>query len=247
MNPYADFVMQTDAAVGSILAALEENGVSKETLVIVTSDNGCSPQAKFEELKEHGHNPSGPLRGHKADLFEGGHRVPLLVRWPGQGDAGKESSKLVCLTDVLATISEVVGKPLPETAAEDSFSFLSALKTAEAKTGTKATAGRESLVSHSINGSFAIRQGAWKLLLCPDSGGWSAPRPGSKPAAGLPPLQLYNLEDDLAERRNVASEHPEKVRELIALVEGVVRRGRSNPGPDRENAVPVELRVPKWP
>lgn len=247
MHPYADFVMQTDAAVGSILAALEDNSVASKTLVIVTSDNGCSPQAKFEELEKHGHNPSGPLRGHKADLFEGGHRVPFLVRWPGRVEAGKESPKLVCLTDVLATIAEVIDKPLPETAGEDSFSFLSALKTGEVKPETESAKGRGSLVSHSINGSFAIRKGPWKLLICPDSGGWSPPRPDGKAAKGLPPLQLYHLADDLAESRNVAAEHPDLVEELKELIEGIVRRGRSTPGADQQNAVPVDLRFPKWP
>lgn len=84
INPYADFVMETDWAVGEILKALDQHGLSGQTLIVFTSDNGCSPQARFDELAEHGHQPSGPLRGHKADLFEGGHRVPLVARWPGR-------------------------------------------------------------------------------------------------------------------------------------------------------------------
>ena len=89
---------------------------------------------------------------------------------------------------------------------------------------------REALVHHSINGSFAIRQGDWKLALCADSGGWSAPRPGTKEAEGLPPVQLYNLADDPAERRNIQDQHPEIVARLTALLEKYVADGRSTPG-----------------
>jgi arylsulfatase A-like enzyme len=233
MNPYADFVMQTDAAVGEMLAALDEHALAENTLVILTSDNGCSPQAKFDELAAHGHHPSGPLRGHKADLFEGGHRVPFLVRWPGQAPAGKTSDALVCLTDVMATVAGIIGQTLPADAGEDSISFLGALR----GTGGR----REHLVSHSINGSFAIRQGPWKLLLCPDSGGWSAPRPGAKRAERLPPVQLYHLQRDLGEQNNLHDREPAKVRELTTLLEKLVAEGRSTPGPRQENTTPVEI------
>ena len=165
INPYADFVMQTDAAVGEILAALDRQQLTANTLVILTSDNGCSPQAKFEELAAHGHHPSGPLRGHKADIFEGGHRVPFVVRWPGQVAARTESRQLVCLIDILATVAEILDCPLPDDAGEDSISFL------PAAAGSRGDA--DHLVSHSINGTFAIRRGAWKLALGPDSGGWT--------------------------------------------------------------------------
>lgn len=234
INPYADFVMQSDAAVGEILAALERNGLADETVVIFTSDNGCSPQAKFAELAEHGHAPSGPLRGHKADIFEGGHRVPFIARWAGQVPSGSESAQLVCLTDVLATVAEIIGYALPDAAGEDSFSFLASLR-GEAKPG------REHLVSHSINGSFAIRRGPWKLLLCSDSGGWSAPRPGTPPAAKLPPLQLYHLENDLAEQHNLEEREPERVDELLALLERLVADGRSTPGTPQRNHGEVEI------
>lgn len=238
LNPYGDFVLQTDAAIGSLLEALDREKLSGDTLVIVTSDNGCSPQAKFEELLAKGHNPSGPLRGHKADLFEGGHRVPFLVRWPGRCDAGAVSKQLVCLTDVFATLAAILEKPVPETAAEDSLSFLPSLKSG-------GTSGRDGIVSHSINGSFAVRQGQWKLLLCPDSGGWSAPRPGSKGGADLPKVQLYDLEADLAETRNVAAEHPDRVAALEARLRTWVAEGRSTPGPRQSNTVPVERLNPQ--
>jgi len=238
MNPYADFVMQTDAAVGAMIGALKEAGVEQDTLVILTSDNGCSPQAKFDELKVHGHNPSGPLRGNKADLFEGGHRVPFVVRWPGRCAAGETSPETICLTDIFATAAEICGEKLADEAAEDSFSFLAALQP-----GGRTT--RDHLVSHSINGSFAIRRGPWKLLLCPDSGGWSEPRPGAKKAQGLMGVQLYNLETDLAESRNVADAEPKRVEELREQLDRIVERGRSTPGRPQKNAVPVDFMARK--
>jgi arylsulfatase A-like enzyme len=233
MNPYADFVMQTDWAVGEILAALDRNQLVDNTLVIFTSDNGCSPQAKFDELAEHGHDPSGPLRGHKADIFEGGHRVPFLVRWPGTVQDGAVSNQLVCLTDVMGTVAEVVGPDLPPDAAVDSFSFLAAFR---GEPGP-----RDHLVSHSINGSFAIRRGDWKLVLCGDSGGWSAPRPNSKQAEGLPGRQLFNLARDLGEESNLQAEEPERIRELTELIEQIVANGRSTPGPKQSNYGEVDI------
>ena len=235
MNPYADFVMQTDGAVGEILSALEQHELTGKTLVVFTSDNGCSPQAKFDELAEHGHHPSGPLRGHKADIFEGGHRVPFIVRWPGQVAAGKASSQLVCFTDVLATLAEIVGRPLPPEAGEDGISFLPVLRGGESR--------RDHLVSHSVNGTFAIRRGPWKLVLAADSGGWSAPRPGSKQAAGLPPVQLYHLGDDLAEQNNLQHREPDQVKQLTELLEKLVAEGRSTLGPRQANHGPIDLRA----
>lgn len=235
VNPYADFLMETDAAVGEVLAALERHQLTENTLVIFTSDNGCSPQAKFEELAEHDHFPSGPLRGHKADLFEGGHRVPMVVRWPGQISAGSTSSALVCQIDLLATLAEILQIDLPDDAGEDSISFLAVLQGGQGQ--------RDHLVSHSVNGSFAIRQGDWKLMLCADSGGWSAPRPGSKQALGLPPMQLYDLSTDLGEQNNLVDQHPERVQQLIELLEQFVADGRSTPGTRQANNDPVNIRM----
>jgi arylsulfatase A len=209
--------------------------LAENTLVIFTSDNGCSPQAKFDELAEHGHFPSGPLRGHKADLFEGGLRVPFVVRWPGRVAAGAETSQIVCQADLMATLAEILDFPLPDHAGEDSISFLPVLQGGKGK--------RDHLVSHSINGSFAIRQGDWKLLLCADSGGWSAPRPGSKQAAGLPPLQLYHLGDDLGEQNNLYEQQPQRVQDLTELLERIVADGRSTPGAKQPNNGPVEIRA----
>jgi arylsulfatase A len=234
INPYADFVMQTDDAVGQILSALRECDLQEQTLVVFTSDNGCSPQAKFDELAEHGHHPSGPLRGHKADLFEGGLRVPFVARLPGVVPPGTTSADLVCQCDLLATIAELIGVEVPETAAEDSISFLQTLRAGKGN-------ARDHLVSHSINGSFAIRRGPWKLLLCPDSGGWSQPKPGTRRTEDLPEMQLYDLGKDLGEEHNLVEGHPEVVAELTALLAQLVDRGRSTPGPLMSNDVPVSL------
>jgi len=236
LNPYADFVMQQDHAIGQLLDTLDKHGLTDNTLVIFTSDNGCSPQAKFDELLAKGHNPNHVFRGHKADIYEGGHRVPFLVRWPGRVKAGSKTDQLTCLVDVTATLAEIVGTKLPDTAAEDSVSFLPTLIDQTAKSG------RTTLVSHSINGSFAIRDGSWKLCLCPGSGGWSKPLPGAKDAANLPPNQLYDLSVDIGEQTNLQDRHPETIMRLTKLLEKYVANGRSTPGEPQQNAVAVKIR-----
>ena len=235
LNHYADFVMQTDAAIGQLLAELDKQALAENTLVIVTSDNGCSPQADFPALLAKGHNPSYEFRGHKADIFDGGHRVPFLVRWPARVKAGTLSQQLLCLTDFMATAAEIIGAKPPDNAAEDSVSFLPALL------GTAKASLREAVVHHSINGSFAIRQGNWKLELCRDSGGWSDPRPGTPKATALPPVQLFDLDKDIGEQINVQDKHPEVVARLTKLLEKYVADGRSTPGTPQQNAVPVQL------
>ena len=236
LNDYADFVMQTDAAVGELLAALDRAGVADNTLVIFTSDNGCSPQADFPALAALGHDPSAARRGYKADIFDGGHRIPLIVRWPARVQPGRSTDAVVCLGDFMATCADLLGQKLPDTAAEDSVSFLPLLD------GRPGPAPRTTLVSHSINGSFAIREGPWKLELCPDSGGWSAPRPGRDSTADLPRLQLYDLAADPAEKNNLVARHPDVVRRLGRLLREQVLSGRSTPGAPQENTP-----APRWP
>jgi len=235
ISPYADFVMQTDATLGAVLDALEKHGLADNTLVIFTSDNGCSPQANLPELAEKGHTPGAQFRGHKADIFEAGHRVPFLVRWPAKIKAGSTSDQLICLTDFMATCAEMVGAKLPAHAAEDSVSILPALL------GQAANPLREAVVHHSINGSFAIRQGSWKLILSSSSAGWSDPRPNSPAAKALPPVQLYDLARDVGEKTNVQAENPEVVERLTKLLEKYVAEGRSTSGARQQNAVPIEL------
>ncbi len=235
---YADFVMETDDAIGQVMRATEAAGIAKDTLIIVTSDNGCSPQANFPDLIAKGHNPSGVMRGHKADIFDGGHRVPFIARWPAKVKGGQTTGQLTCLTDFTATAAEIVGAKLPENAAEDSFSFLPVLL------GESGKATRQSIIHHSINGSFALREGAWKLELCAGSGGWSDPRPGSPGEKGLPNTQLYNLENDIGEKTNVQDKNPEIVARMTAQLEKIVHDGRSTPGTPQQNAVEVVLRKP---
>ncbi len=235
LNAYGDFVMQTDGSVGQVLQALETNGLAENTLVIFTSDNGCSPAAKVQELESKGHFPSYLFRGYKADIWDGGHHIPFLARWPGHIQPGSVSDRLTCLTDLMATCADILEVRLPDDAGPDSVSILPALL------GRATGPVREAVVHHSINGSFALRQGKWKLELCPDSGGWSAPKPGSAEARKLPPIQLYNMAEDISERGNAQKDHPEVVASLTKLLEKHVVEGRSTPGRLLSNDVPVRI------
>ena len=169
LGPYGDFVMQTDATVGAITDALEKNGFADNTLLIFTSDNGCSKAANIPALRKQGHTVSAQYRGSKADLWEGGHRVPFLVRWPSKVESGSTSDQLITLVDVFATVSDITGEKAPAMA-EDSVSFLPALS------GQAIQSTRKGVIHHSISGHFAYRQGKWKLLLAKASGGWTSPK-----------------------------------------------------------------------
>ncbi len=236
LGDYGDFVMQTDWAVGEVLSALDKAGVADNTLVIFTSDNGCSKAAAIPQLEAQGHYPSADLRGSKADIFDGGHRVPFLVRWPAKVKAGSKSPQLICHTDLMATCADILDAKLTDNAAEDSFSILPALL------GTDKAPLHETVVHHSINGSFAIRQGRWKLALCADSGGWSDPQPGSKQSKALPKTQLYNLSTDKGETKNLYAEHPAEVTRLTKLLEQIIADGRSAPGPKQANDAEIAIR-----
>jgi arylsulfatase A len=232
INPYADFVMQMDHHVGQLMTAIQES--EENTLVIFTSDNGCSPVANFKLLQEHGHDPSAGYRGHKADIYEGGHRVPLVVRWPGRVAAGTTTDALACLTDLYPTLAEIAGVPPQEVGGEDGQSLLGVF-------AGEARSERTTLVSHSIRGHFAIREGDWKLCLAAGSGGWSAPREKIAQEQGLPPLQLFDLATDPGERNNLIDKHPEKVAALRALLQNEIDNGRSTPGKPLANDRPVQL------
>jgi arylsulfatase A-like enzyme len=223
LGAYADFVAETDAAIGELLQALEESGAAGRTLVIVASDNGPAPVAGIlRDLRERGHDSAGGWRGAKQDLFEGGHRVPFIVRWPGTVPAGSTSHATVGLVDLLATIADAIGAPLPRDAGEDSVSFLPVLRNPDA-----AFDRGVALVVQSGDGSFAVREGRWKLCLAPGSGGLSAPRPGSPEERGLPLVQLYDLVADPAETVNRQAEHPAIVQRLTARLEAFRAAGRS--------------------
>jgi arylsulfatase A len=167
LGDYGDFVMQTDWAVGEVMSAIEQAKIAQNTLVIFTADNGFSPHANTEHLEKNGHFPSAGYHGYKSDIWEGGHRVPFIVRWPERVPAGTRSKQVICLTDLMATCAELVGVKLPDSAGEDNVSMLSAL------VSDPAQPIREATVHHSINGYFSIRQGRWKLCLCAGGGGQS--------------------------------------------------------------------------
>jgi arylsulfatase A len=226
---YGDFVAEIDAAVAQVLEALDRNGMTDNTLVVFTSDNGFAPIADLDALLAQGHDPSYVFRGTKADIFEGGHRIPFIARWPGRAAAGTTCSDTICLADLMATAAEITDFDVPDNAGEDSVSFLPALLAKTPRTG------REATVHHSSNGSFAIRQGKWKLIFCPDSGGWSYPTPKQAQTMDLPPVQLYDLEADIAEKNNVYAEHPDVVKRLTKLMKKYIKKGRSTPGKHQKN------------
>ena len=243
LNPYADFVMQVDHHMGQLLGTVKDAGLDDNTLVIFTSDNGCSPEANFGLLQGTGHYPSGKYRGHKADIYEGGHRVPFIARWPGQIDGGRKTDALACLTDVYATLEAITGQEKQKLGGEDGFSLLPVFKGED-------SLGRDTLISHSIGGAFAIRQGSWKLCLSSGSGGWSAPREAEAKKQGLPPMQLFNLADDPSEKINLLKDEPKMVTELLLLLDEQVRDGRCTPGAiisnDRDvKFLPAGVELPK--
>lgn len=226
LGAYADFVMETDAIVGQVLAALDESGAGDNTLVIFTSDNGCAHYIGMKELEAKGHFPSGPLRGAKSDAWEGGHRVPFIIRWPGVVEAGAMSDQLVHQADLMRTFADAMGVELPDNVGEDSFSLLPLLKGTDKPVRTHA-------VSNSIRGVPAVRDGHWKYIAAPGSGGWGQGGDQSQP------VQLYNLAEDLGETNNLATEMPEKLSEMQALLETLITEGRSTPGPQQPNDTEV--------
>jgi arylsulfatase A-like enzyme len=237
MGQYADFVMETDFVVGRVINALKENGLDENTLVFFTSDNGCSyPAAKGNQLEEQfGHYPSARFRGSKSDIWEGGHRIPFMVRWPGKITPGTTNNELICLTSLMATCAEITGQTIPENAGEDSFSILPLLKDKNAESAY------EVVVHHSIQGKFSIRKGKWKLEFCPGSGGWTNPNDVAARKNGLPEIQLYNLDLDIAEQNNVYKENPEIVEELTSKLQEVVEKGRSTEDAQQQNEVQVDI------
>lgn len=235
LNYYADFVLQNDHCLGQVLKALDNHGLTDNTLLIVTSDNGCSPLVDFLELAKLGHRPSYHFRGAKADIYEGGHRVPFIVRWPGHAKAGTKCEQTICHVDLFATCAKLIGAKLADNAGEDSFSILPAVN------GRLDQPVREATVHHSANGFFAIRQDKWKLVFAPHSGGWSDPKPNAKNLAELPPVQLYDLASDIGEQKNVADDNPQVVDRLYDLMQKYIDEGRSTPGKPQKNAVAVDL------
>jgi arylsulfatase A-like enzyme len=219
---YGDFVAQTDWSVGRILAALDRNGLAENTIVIFTSDNGSHwPERMIEQFD---HDANNGWRGQKADIWEGGHRVPFIVRWPARVAGGAVSDQLVCTTDLLATLADALGMLPEDFPGEDSISFLPVLLGEHNAPGL-----REAVVHHSLNGTFAIRRGEWKLIVDQlGSGGFTRPR-DLKPERVSPPSpdqpvpggQLYNLANDPGETTNLWNVHPDVVAELTELLDAI--------------------------
>lgn len=218
---YGDFVAQVDATVGRVLDALDKHNFGKNTLVVVTSDNGAHWTPGDKQKYEHRANRH--LRGQKSDAWDGGHRVPFIARWPGVVKPGDVSDETLCLTDLLATAAAIVGEPLPDDAGEDSFSFLPILQGSQLKKPI-----RDSVVHHSGRGVFAVRKGPWKLILGLGSGGFTRPAV-VKPKPGGPTGQLFNLSRDPGEKDDLFEREPEVVQELTALLERWKKEGRTRP------------------
>jgi arylsulfatase A-like enzyme len=205
---YGDWVFQGDAMLGQILAALERNKLADNTLVIATSDNGAE------------HRPYEPLRESKRSIYEGGHRVPFVVRWPGKVQPGSTNGHTICLNDLMASAASIVGAKLPDNCAEDSVSLIPEFL------GTATNAVREATVHQSSIGDLAIRQGTWKLVFLKD---------GKR--------ELYNLEADLSETKDVLPANPSVAAQLTALMQSYIERGRSTPGVKQVNDFELSLAV----
>ncbi len=224
---YGDFVYESDDACGQLLAALDEIGKADETIVIFSADNGSERYA-YERDEKYDHWSSGPFRGLKRDIYEGGHHVPFLIRWPGVAEAGSVSDALVSQVDVMATLAAVVGADLPDDQAEDSHDMLPVLKGAE-------KAVRETHVHNTWANGYAIRRGDWVLVNVPKVAGrggqvdrkWAKKHgyPVEKAKVGM----LYHLKEDIGQKHDVSAEHPELVEEMTELLKKLRKQGYSAP------------------
>ncbi len=219
LGEYGDFIHQVDWSVGRVLRALDDAGVAQRTLVLYTSDNGSYMYRREEgavdhvtQPKDHGycpshHEPNGPWRGTKADIYEGGHRVPFFVRWPGKVAAGSQCAEPICHVDLFATFASVVGVEVAAGAAEDSASLLALLR------GEEGASRGAPVVHHSANGTFALRDGRWKAVFSSGSGGRQQPK--GKP---FDAVRLFDMLADPGETTDVAAEHPEVRDRLVRLL-----------------------------
>ena len=228
LNAFADFVMQTDDTVVRVLDALDKTGLAENTIVVFTTDNGTTPRAKIEELRKKGHDPLAGLRGHKADIWEGGHRVPFVIRWPGVVEAGSVTDEPICQTSLMATLAAMFDVELKEDQGVDSFSILPVLKGEKINEPT-----HPAIVHHSFPGKFAVRIGDWKYIATKNSGGWSKGGDGK-------PRQLYNMATDRNETTNLIDDKPEIATRLRESLEKIIADGRTTPGPKQDNDVPVQ-------
>jgi arylsulfatase A len=220
-GPYGDYVHQSDAHLGRVLQALKDRGLEENTLVIFTADNGPERYA-YARITKTGHDSRGPLRGIKRDVWEGGHRVPFVLRWPGVVKPGTVSDQLISQVDLMATVAHLVDFQLPDTAAEDSHDLLPLLR------GEAEVSPRTTIVHRTSGKPWAIRHGEWVFIDSPtgalqnepDFLGY-APNPNN--------AVLTNLKQDFGQRKNLLKEHPEKAEELRALMADIRQRGYSAP------------------
>ena len=222
---YGDFVYQTDDVVGRVRAALKANGLADNTLIIVTSDNGS--HWKPSDIAKYDHLANAQFRGMKADIYEGGHRVPFIASWPKNIPAGTVSNENMSLVDMLATFAALTGVELPNDAGEDSYNQLSRLLGDD--TGDSI---REATVYHSLRATFAIQHGPWKFIDGQTSGGFKASaelKEALKENANLPAGQLYNLDNDPSESNNLYTQQPKKVAKLKTLLKRYQDQGYSRP------------------
>ncbi len=218
---YGDFMFQTDDTVGRVLAALDKHGFSENTLVIFSADNGPERYA-YDRIRNFDHRSMGPLRGLKRDIWEGGHRVPMIVRWPGVVPAEKVCDELISQIDLFATIAAVVDAEIPKGSAEDSYNQLDLLK-------GKGASARQTLVHNTNPKGYALRHGDWVLIDAKTGAVSQVPKwfdEANGYASHSFPGELYNLQDDLAQRQNLYAENPEKVAELKALLGKIKAQGQ---------------------
>lgn len=208
---YGDFICMVDDMIGQINAELVKQGIDKNTIIIFTSDNGS--HWKEEEKNKYHHLANADKRGMKSDLYDGGHRVPFIVKWPNHFPKGDNCDEVICTTDIFATCADILNVPVQKGEAEDSRSFLSYLLNPD-----KALSDTP-VMHHSVNGEFALRVGKWKFIDCSGSGGWSETSPLNKTLKL--PVQLYDVKADVYETTNVANEYPEVVEMLRNQLEEI--------------------------
>jgi len=211
---YGDFVMHTDDAVGRVMHCLDSLKLTENTIVIFTSDNGADWRPQ-DQKKYPAHQANYISRGQKADIWDGGHHVPLLISWPGKLAKNKEVKEIICLTDFMATLAGFTGQKLPENAGPDSFDFSGLIF------GNKKIS-RPDIIHHSMYGMFAIRKDKWKFIDGKGSGGWS-----EKNLKTDIPGQLYDMEKDEKETTNLYHAYPEVVKELKQLLDQQKEQGYS--------------------
>lgn len=229
VGDYGDFVMETDAMIGRVLDQVDASGDASNTLIFISSDNGCAPHV-IPELNAKGHFSSADRRGSKFDLWDGGHREPLLARWPSVIKPGTSSGQMVCLTDFMATCADILQVKLPDDAGEDSCSLLGILKGNDEPV-------RKSLVSAAK--SLSIREGRWKLLMGPGSTDLKKDGEGLDSSKS----QLYDISRDVGEKKNLAAKHPEVVLALKNKLEKLIADGRSTPGAPQKNDTQVNMEL----